>query len=163
MTNGFGEQLLKIYPQILAYALSRTVNRADAEDLVQNAMIRALEKKKQFDGRSLEGWVITIARNLHLDTVKSSWVKQKDGEELDTSAIADGLGISAAESTALLNQVIEIIDTLGERCKTLLLLSAQGYKTREIAEWLKIPAGTAGRGMMECRNGLNEALSARSS
>ena len=33
-------------------------------------------------------------------------------------------------------------------------------KIREIAEWLKIPAGKAGRGMIECRNGLNEALSA---
>lgn len=151
--------MLKIYPTVLAFAISRTGNRADADDLVQSAMIRAMEKKDQFDGRNVEAWVITIAKNLHLDTVKSSWIKNKDAKELDTTSIADGLDIPAAESSTLLNQVLRIVDTLGERCKSLLLLSAQGYKTREIAEWLHIPLGTAGRGMMECRNALNKALS----
>ena len=65
---------------------------------------------------------------------------------------------SLIQGAVMLEQVLRIIDTLGERCKALLLFSAQGYKTREIAEWLKIPIGTAGRNMMDCRSKLDAAL-----
>ena len=61
MTTKFGDRLLELYPRVLSFALSRTGNRADAEDLVQSTLIRALERKNQLDVGSLEGWEITIA------------------------------------------------------------------------------------------------------
>ncbi len=158
MPDDFGEQVLKAYPKLKLFALSRASHPSDADDLVQSTIERALEKRAQFTGGSLIAWMITIAKNLHADQHKEAYSRLRDNKPLYEGSILDEAGISAQESNAMLKQVVDIIDRLGGRCKELLLFSAQGYKTREIAEWLNIPYGTAMRNMFECRQKLHKAM-----
>ena len=158
MPDDFGDQILEAYPKLKLFALSRASHPSDADDLVQSTIERALEKRAQFTGGSLIAWMITIAKNLHADLNKAAYKRLRNDNPLDEGSILSVAGISSQESNTMLKQVVDIIDRLGGRCKELLLFSAQGYKTREIAVWLKIPEGTAMRNMFECRQKLHEAM-----
>ena len=158
MADKFGDELLAAYPNLKIFALSLTSNKADADDLVQATIERALERRSQFHGGSLIAWVITIAKNLYTDEKKSAYARSRDSNYMDESVLMDEAAASNPEASAYLSQVVEIIEGLGGRCKELLLFSAQGYKTREIAEWLKIPSGTAMRNMFECKHKLHVAM-----
>jgi RNA polymerase sigma-70 factor, ECF subfamily len=48
-------------------ALSLTRNQADAEDLVQDTLVRAFRGIERFDGRHPRAWVLTIMRNSHIN------------------------------------------------------------------------------------------------
>ena len=158
MADEFGDELIAAYPNLKIFALSRTSNKSDADDLVQATIERALEKRSQFQGGSVIAWVITIAKNLHTDEKKSAYARSRDSNAVDESVLMDQAATSDPEASAYLSQVVEVIEGLGGRCKELLLFSAQGYKTREIAEWLKIPPGTAMRNMFECKHKLQAAM-----
>lgn len=52
---------------LLRVALGLTPQRADAEDLVQDTLIRAYRAIGSFDGRYPRAWLLTILRNTHLN------------------------------------------------------------------------------------------------
>lgn len=64
----FEKDLIHEIPHLQAYALSLTRNAADAGDLVQDALLRALEKRGRFTpGSQMRRWLFTILRNRYLD------------------------------------------------------------------------------------------------
>jgi RNA polymerase sigma-70 factor (ECF subfamily) len=59
-----------VLPEIevmLRVARSLTRNRADAEDLVQDTLLRAYRAIDRFDGRHPRAWLLTILRNTHIN------------------------------------------------------------------------------------------------
>jgi len=52
---------------LLRVANSLTRNRADAEDLVQDTLLRAFRAIDRFDGRYPRAWLLTILRNTHIN------------------------------------------------------------------------------------------------
>ncbi len=52
---------------LLRVARSLTRNHADAEDLVQDTLIRAYKAIDRFDGRHPRAWLLTILRNTHIN------------------------------------------------------------------------------------------------
>ena len=61
----FGNNLKKMYPDIKRVAMKLTkYNTADADDLVQKALLKAFEKQNLYKGGNLTGWVVTIMKNL---------------------------------------------------------------------------------------------------
>ena len=151
----FGDDILALYPKLLAIALARTGSRSVAEDLIQSTSVRTLQKRSQFHGGSLDAWLVTILRNIHLDETRSAWNKYRDHDE---PSMEDLVAPGNPEVQTLASEVVEALAKLGGRCRELLLLYAQGYKVREIAEWLSIPLGTALRSMGECRGQLTDFL-----
>jgi DNA-directed RNA polymerase specialized sigma24 family protein len=91
-------------------------------------------------------------RNEYIDDRRSCWQRFRD-RGLSDEELEDVAGVipEDADGYIELRETLEIISRLGSLCRELLLLSGAGYKTREIAEMLEIPPGTAGREMMECR------------
>ena len=63
-----------------------------------------------------------------------------------------------AERIVELRQVLAILAKIGGNCRELLILCDYGYKTREIADSLNIPLGSACRQMMECRQKLYDRI-----
>ena len=56
---------------LLRYLVSLTGNRALAEDLFQETWLRVLERGDRYDGRSrFVAWLLTVARNLTIDTLR---------------------------------------------------------------------------------------------
>ena len=53
-----------MYPELMRIANRLVEKKDDAADLVQNALLRALEKQNLFKGGNQTGWVITIMKNI---------------------------------------------------------------------------------------------------
>jgi len=135
-----------------AYGLARwlTGNRADAEDVVQEACLRALRGIGGFSDGDSRAWVLTIVRN-----AAYSWMRKNrpadivavdDLETADALRIDDGevespeAALIARTEAALLEAAIASLpDPFRE---TLVLRDVQGLSYREIAEVTGAPTGT---------------------
>jgi RNA polymerase sigma-70 factor (ECF subfamily) len=153
----FQDEVLRYYARLRALALARTGNRDDADDLVQTTMEKTLRNRPELSGGPLLAWMCKVMRNEYIDDRRNSWQRYRDrgisDEELERIT---GVSDDDTEAYTELRQTLEIISRLGGLCRELLVLRAFNYKTREIAEMLEIPQGTAGREMMECRRMLYE-------
>lgn len=119
-----------------------------AEDVAQEAFVRAWQKAGTFDDRrgSVASWLLTIARNLAIDAVRRRRVVIEDTEKLlarddpDPGRGPAELGLLALESERL-RVAIGRLPPVQRRA---LVLSAYfGRTAREIAETEAIPLGTA--------------------
>jgi len=69
--KAFDRALVQELPDLRYYALSLTRNRADAEDLVQDCVLRALSRRHMFQpGTHARRWLFTILRNIHVDNCR---------------------------------------------------------------------------------------------
>lgn len=67
------DQVLDLIPALRAYALSLTKNRPNAEDLVQETLLKAFSNIDKFQpGTMLRAWLFTIMRNTFFTSVKIS-------------------------------------------------------------------------------------------
>jgi RNA polymerase sigma-70 factor (ECF subfamily) len=73
-TSGFAEsELIACIPHLRAFALFRTRNRDQADDLVQDTIVRALGASQLFRaGSNLKAWLCTILRNQHCNILRKN-------------------------------------------------------------------------------------------
>jgi RNA polymerase sigma factor (sigma-70 family) len=135
-----------------AYGLARwlTGSHADAEDVVQEACLRALRGIGSFSGGNARAWLLTIVRNttyswLHknrsttvvlvedFDTVNCTQAVNSDVETLETTLIAQ-------DNVTLLEAAIATLPV--PLRETLMLREIQELTYREIAEATGVPIGT---------------------
>jgi RNA polymerase sigma-70 factor, ECF subfamily len=124
------------------YGLSLTRNAADAEDLVQEAVMRAYEKRASFrDDRNLRAWLLAIMHNCFVDTARKS-----RSEALRLSRAGElALDHSPApqEHVVRLAQLRETFMTLPDEQRAALhLVAIEGLYYQEAAGILAIPVGT---------------------
>jgi RNA polymerase sigma-70 factor (ECF subfamily) len=68
---GFEAAVRPLLPRLFRLAVALTGAREEAEDLLQNALVRAYKSRDTFTARgSLDGWLVTIIRHEHEDTVR---------------------------------------------------------------------------------------------
>jgi len=98
-------------PRLLRYLLSLKVRPAQAEELVQEAMLRLWRRADLFDPAraSLATWLFRVARNLHIDSMRAEphwldtqdaleWLDRADSESetSSTEAFTDHAGLARA-------------------------------------------------------------------
>ena len=67
----FASEIVQHLPRLRRYARSLQRNAASADDLVQNTMMRALEKAHLFHhDTNLRGWLVTIMHNEHVNAAR---------------------------------------------------------------------------------------------
>src|SRR3569833_814306 len=77
-TSSFEDQLGALLPQLRRFAHALSRDAADADDLVQATLERALRSKLQWQpGTRLDSWTYRIMRNLWIDTARSRSRKAK--------------------------------------------------------------------------------------
>ncbi len=127
-------------------------NEADADDLVQKALLRAFEKQGLFKGGNLTGWIVTIMKNLHIDEIRK--VKDKTFVDIEDEVIA----ITSDHSNLELDDTRSALKRLGNKCQEILMLIAEEYKYSEISNQLEIPQGTVMSRLLRCRKQLYQEL-----
>lgn len=88
MYEDLAEELASLRPLMFVYACALTDSTADAEDLVQDVLERALRFRAKFDGRNLRGWLATIMRNRASDLRRRAKMRQAD--DIDQVHVAVG-------------------------------------------------------------------------
>ncbi len=119
-----------------------------AEDVAQETFVRAWQRSAGFDPRrgTVSAWLLTIARNLAIDTVRLRRVVIVDPEEI--LARPDTSGERAPDDLAVLSSETERLHRAmtglpSEQRRALVLAAFHGQTAREIAETESIPLGTA--------------------
>lgn len=129
-------------PALRRYALSLTRNATDAEDLIQEALLRAYERSATFQsGGNLRGWLLSIVHNLFVDRQRSA--SSAAGHEREfAERRPDNLPANQFE-TLRLSQVRRAFNLLpDEQREALHLVTIEGLSYEEAAAVLSVPTGT---------------------
>lgn len=121
--------------KMINLAMSKTFNKFDAEDLVQQTYLKALERQDQFKGDNIDPWVITILKNLFIDSTRK---KKEDLLGDDTPDLPTG---DESSSVLLERDKDKCLKGLSEKEREIIALK-QINSYDEIAEDLDIKTGT---------------------
>lgn len=123
-----GKAILGEYASMMAFAMRLASNKADAEDLVQSTVLKALEKVGDYRGGSVKSWLNTILYHDFLNMEE----RRKECTDADIESSDDDYS-SDEPSYDLPNVTIdEIRGLLSEKKMRALMLYANGYLYREI-------------------------------
>ena len=135
------EAMLATLPSLRAFAISLTGNRDAADDLVQDAILRAWTNLDKFEpGSSMTAWLFTILRNAFYSEYRKSRREVDDPDGLH----AGRLGTPPNQSyTCEYQELLEALAKLspGQR-EALILIGAQGMTYDEAAHVSGVPSGT---------------------
>jgi len=147
----------------LAFRLAMSVlrNRADAEDVAQDALLRAYRGFAKLRERgAFRGWLCRITWRLALD--KQRGTRRREKRET-ASTFVPGTPERSVEQMAVANEfdrhLAKAMDELPEKLRQALILAAiQGHSTREVAKMLNLPEGTVKSRVHLARKQLTEKL-----
>ncbi|WP_062210241.1 sigma-70 family RNA polymerase sigma factor [Aureimonas sp. AU12] len=124
------------------YALSLTRNREDAEDLVHDTLLRAIEREDQFrPGRNLRTWLMSILHNRFVDGLRARRTEAERDAHFARTAITSMPG--GQEDALRLAELRRSFESLPEEQRAALhLVVVEGLSYEEAAEALAIPQGT---------------------
>lgn len=127
---------------------------ADADDLVQDAFVRAMESGRELAGADLERWLVRVATNLSLDSLRRRKRRPYPGpwlpSPLETGERVDASDAAAAASTAQRVERTEevsyaflvALEALAPRARAvLLLIDVLDYPAAEVASILETSEG----------------------
>ena len=134
------QDIIDIYPRIMAYAFSKTKNKQQAEDLVQTTILRALENKEQWSNvKNLSAWLITICKNKFLDNTRKIKEDQFSEKTNESNIISNNLS-DDSEVNKIFNDCSQKI---AEEKRDILFMSyIKGITTKEISEIIQKPQNT---------------------
>ena len=152
-----------------AYSLARylTRNDHDAEDVVQDAYLRAFTYRDSFRGggtESARAWLLTIVRN-----TAYSWRRREGGPalvtEFDEAQHSDSVAEEHPEAALLRDaarqSLSRAIDQLPPEFREVIVLrELEGLSYREIGEVVGVPTGTVMSRLSRARERLQQALRA---
>jgi len=141
----------------VAYGVLR--NSADAEDVAQEALLRAFRRFDRLRDRNrFRGWLVRISFRLALDRGRSA----KRREQRETSwaqPVPAPTTEELAASSEFQTRLASAVDALPEKMRLVLLLSAmEGHTLEEVAVILGVPLGTAKSRLFFARKQLAEKL-----
>ncbi|AKM44506.1 RNA polymerase sigma 70 [Burkholderia contaminans FFH2055] len=133
-------------PRLWTFALRISGDRHDAEDLVQGACVRALERAHQLrPGTAPLSWMFSIVQSIWLNELRARSVRRRSGMDWDDDLLETVADPTAPtlEQQALDAQIVRAVQQLPEAQRVVMLLVAvKGLSYDEAAEALGVPIGT---------------------
>ena len=168
----FTRDTLPLLDSLYASALRMTRNPADAEDLVQETMLRAYRSFDRFEeGTNLKAWLFRIMTNAYINTYRK---KQREPKKVSADEIEDfdlyqelknhDDQFSQTPERIVLDSlvdsdIIEAIDDLPEQFRLAVVLSdVEGFSYAEMAEIMDVPLGTVMSRLHRGRKALQKRL-----
>lgn len=163
-------QLVLVYQDLVYHQAYRLMGDSDsAEDMTQEAFIRAFEKLPSYRGDGFRAWLMRLAANLCYDelrrrkraTLLSLEPVGSDGEEMEATWTRDDelLPEAAAEQKELRSFLDRHLDELSPRAReVLVLVDAIGMDYIEAAQTLGVPVGTVKSRLARARTELRGRL-----
>lgn len=151
-------QIAALLPRLRRFARTVTFNREDADDLVQIAVERALNRGAQWEaGTRLDSWIFRIMKNAWIDEVRSRirrdavFAPEEAGEHVgDDYAEAHQQRMAIQKAISLLSEDHRIV--IG-------LVLVDGLPYKEAAQVLEVPMGTLTSRLARAREALQGLLS----
>lgn len=149
-----------------AYNLARWLagNDHDAQDVAQEAILRAFKFFGNFRGDNTRAWLLTIVRNTFYTWLRKNRPPEKtvdiDGETLaieDASANAEAAAQRSGDADAVRRAIEELPVEFRE---IVILREMEGFSYKEIADMAEVPIGTVMSRLARARKLLQKRLAA---
>ncbi|MCC2651360.1 MAG: polymerase subunit sigma-70 [Microvirga sp.] len=153
----FVNGVMDALPNLRAFALSLTGKVDQAEDLVQDTVLKALTKQDTFEsGTNLQAWLFTILRNGFYSTHRKTSREVEDG---DGTHAASMIAIPDQEDKLALQDLSTALEKLPqEQREAIILIGAEGMSYEDAAEALGVKVGTIKSRVNRARNRLAELM-----
>lgn len=151
----FEADALPLLDQLYGAALRMTRNPADAQDLVQDAYMKAYQAFGSFKkGTNLKAWMYRILTNTYINSYRKAQRRPTESSaedmtdwQLAETAKHDSVGLESAEVEALKNipdkRIQDALMSLGEDYRMVVYYAdVEGLAYKEIAEIMDTPIGT---------------------
>ena len=142
----FDDRIVKMSDVLEYFALSLTKDKEQAQDLLQETLLKALTYKDKFTpDTNLKAWMHTIMRNTFINDYRKSIrtrtvVTTKD--DIEVLDFVPATTFAAPDSAISHKEIMQFINKLGEQYRVPFIMHFNGYKYKEIADQLNIPIGT---------------------
>ncbi len=154
--SDFEDGLTGMLPRLRRFAHGLSGDHADADDLTQTTVERALKARSHYvAGTRLDAWLYRIMRNCWIDTVRARsrtnkvMLPEEAGERVGTDPRGQ------MDATLDLDRLMRAMATLpDEQREVLALILIEGFGYREAAEILDLPIGTVSSRLVRGRTAL---------
>ncbi|NNE57261.1 MAG: sigma-70 family RNA polymerase sigma factor [Hellea sp.] len=155
----FKRDLIELIPHLRAFARSLCGNATLADDVAQDAMLKAWKAREKFiPGTNLKAWTFTILRNQFYSIKRRSWrATSLEPEVAEQTIVAN----SDAEQSIYLNELRRGLNSLkDDQREALILVGASGLSYEEAAEICGCAIGTVKSRVSRARKSLEEIMEA---
>ncbi len=157
----FADALVARHKHLLAQAVQLTRDKPSAEDLVQDTIVRALDRQHQFDGANIGGWLRIIMRSifingrmLHANRMEHIPIELLEATSLEMESMEGSGGLRQAHDPGVMPSappaqegVVDLGDNLRkiagvlspEESRAILLTYGEGCTYRETAAAMGAP------------------------
>lgn len=154
-----------LLPRLWAFALRISGDQHDAEDLVQRACVRALERAHQLQpGTAPLSWMFSIVQSTWINELRARSVRSRSGMEWDDDfleTVADPAA-RTPEQQVMDGQIVKAVQRLPEAQRVVMLMvGVEGLSYNEAAEALGVPIGTIMSRLSRARQAIGALFSER--
>lgn len=152
----FFNELEQCIPALRRYAHSLLYQQDQADDLVQDCLERAINKKSLWQqGTSLRAWLFTMQHNLYVNQLKR--LGRQPQMSTETEQLMHSLEPDKTDS--LIRDIDFCMRQLPEEQRQILLLvSVEGFSYKEVARIVDIPPGTVMSRLSRARKNLQALM-----
>ncbi|RZK69349.1 MAG: RNA polymerase sigma factor [Pedobacter sp.] len=160
--NQFTSIIMGYESALRSHALKFTNDLDDAQDLLQDTMMKAIKFYDKFEeGTNIKGWLYTIMKNTFINNYRKNvktqaMVTQED--EISSSNLMMSATKNSSEGSFVMGDIKGALAKLPLHLSTPFVRYVEGYKYYEIAEELSIPLGTVKTHIHEARKHLTKML-----
>lgn len=161
-TANFAQDLLSVQTELLNFAYKLTADREEANDLLQETSLKALDNEDKYTAETnFKGWIYTIMRNIFINNYRKAlrdqtYVDQTDNQfYLNQNIDIEG---DSTEGSYDLKEMRRIVNALPKEYRIPFSMYVSGLKYREIADKLGLPLGTVKSRIYFTRQKLQEEL-----
>ena len=161
-SQSFQNRLVGLQGNLLNFAYQLTTNREEAEDLLQDTTLKALDNEDKYvDNVNFKGWIFTIMRNIFINnyrqTVRKATVIDQT-EDLYHLNVCQDSGVATPEGSYAVKEINTALNSFSEEYRVPFNMFVAGYKYNEIAEALDLPIGTVKSRIFFARKHLRQQL-----
>lgn len=158
----FRKDLVGIQEELLRFAYKLTTNREEANDLLQETSLKALDNEEKYlPDTNFKGWMYTIMRNIFINNYRKVVRDQTFIDQTDSLYhlnLPQGNDSENIEIAYDLKEINRVVNKLPKEYKIPFAMHISGFKYREIAEKLRLPLGTVKSRIFFTRQRLQEEL-----
>ena len=155
--DAFKKELVQLIPHLRAFARTLCGDPAAADDLAQDAMMKAWDARASFQmGTNMKAWTFMILRNQFYSEKRRSWRQsQLDQEAAERTLVA----VDDPEAPVALDELRQGLSMLPpEQREALILVGAGGFAYEEAAEICGCAVGTVKSRVSRARRALHAIL-----
>jgi RNA polymerase sigma factor (sigma-70 family) len=143
-------------------ALKFTHNQADANDLIQDTILKALKNKTKFKkGTNIKAWLYIIMKNTFISNYHKVEKRNNLIDPIDddyTLNVPSTITHNEGSTNIAMEEINKAINGLDKSFREPFMMHFSGFKYEEIAEKLRIPMGTVKNRIHVARKSLMESL-----